>query len=41
MTFKRLSEHFIAYDTVKEEKRTRRKTVTNDENAINILATVQ
>jgi len=31
MTFKQLSERFIAYDTVKEKKRTRRKTITNDE----------
>jgi len=34
-----LSEHFIAYDTVKEKKR--RKTATDDGNALNILATVQ
>jgi len=33
VSFKRLSERFIAYGTVKEEKRTRRKTATN-ENAI-------
>jgi len=41
MTFKWLLERFIAYDIVKEKKRTRRKTTTNDENAINILAIVQ
>jgi len=39
--FKRLSECFIIYGTVKEKKRTRRKTATNDENAINILAAIQ
>jgi len=41
MVFKRLSKHFIAYGTVKKKKKTRRKTATNDENAINILAAAQ
>jgi len=42
MTFKRLSECFIAYGTVKKKRKEhRRKTATNDENAINILAAVQ
>jgi len=40
MVFKRLSERFIAYGSVKEKKRTRRKTAT-DGNVINILAAVQ
>jgi len=40
MAFKRLSEHFIVYSTVKQKKRTQRKTATN-ENAINILAAAQ